>query len=356
VAAWLRDATLCGGAPAGSRVRLSSALASLPLLAVAVTGGTVGRAQAAVLTRLINPLGLDAVLPVQHQLIALARTRDPDALAAWVRHQIATHSEPALEHDQRTAQTKRYLQTRNNHDGTIRGSFLLPSEDYETIATVLEPLARPAGLSDTRNAGQRRADALLEAFDQVLRHGTLPDAGGQRPQLSYLLPAGWAAARPGPSLTDQLHTELGNSGTTSNPDDSLSTRHACATAAWTGPQTRTRIETILCDARISRVLLDPTGHVHGLESLSDQITRAQRRALAARDNGCAARGCTRPPAACDAHHLLHRENGGSTTVDNLVLLCRRHHLMWHSGRLQRHQLHVPWLTTARARPPSRAPA
>ena len=67
--------------------------------------------------------------------------RDPESLASWVRHQIATHCEPQLESDQRSAQSKRYWQTRNQHDGTIRGSFLLPSEDYEAIATVLEPLA-----------------------------------------------------------------------------------------------------------------------------------------------------------------------------------------------------------------------
>ena len=118
--------------------------------------------------------------------------------------------------------------------------------------------------------------------------------------------------------------------------------HSCAAAAWTGPQTRSRIETILCDARLSRVLLDPTGQVHSLHALTDSVTTAQRRALAARDLGCAARGCTRPPALCDAHHLTARQHHGPTSLDNLVLLCRRHHVLWHLGKLHHRDLHLPW--------------
>ena len=30
---------------------------------------------------------------------------------------------------------------------------------------------------------------------------------------------------------------------------------------------------------------------------------------------------------------------------NLVLLCRRHHVLWHRGRLTLEDLHVPWLRT-----------
>ena len=34
---------------------------------------------------------------------------------------------------------------------------------------------------------------------------------------------------------------------------------------------------------------------------------------------------------CDAHHITHWGDGGSTSLDNLMLLCRRHHTLVHEG-------------------------
>ena len=343
VQAWLRDTTLCGGSAAGTQVQLAKLLRQLPQIADAVLTGQVSQASAAVLTRLIGNIDLAQLLASQAALIEVAAGRDPQALGLWVRELIATHCEPQLDHDERTAQDKRYLQTRNNHDGTIRGSFLLPAADAESLLTALEPLARSTGLSDSRSAGQRRADALVEISEQVLRHGQLGDAGGLRPQLAYVVPAGWAARQAAAPFADIVTAELDGTFTKA--------RQVCASAAWTGPQTRARIETVLCDARTSRVLTDSAGQVIGLQALTDQITTAQRRALAYRDLGCIARGCTRPPAFCDAHHLHARTDGGTTDLGNLVLLCRRHDVMWHQGRLHLHNLHVPWLTNRTDRPP-----
>ncbi|MEO6205647.1 MAG: HNH endonuclease signature motif containing protein, partial [Mycobacteriales bacterium] len=73
----------------------------------------------------------------------------------------------------------------------------------------------------------------------------------------------------------------------------------------------------------------------------------------ARDRGCIARGCTRPPAFCDAHHLRALAHGGPTTCDNMVLLCRRHHTAWHQGRITLADLQTPWLTIPVPRPPPR---
>ena len=200
-------------------------------------------------------------------------------------------------------------------------------------------------------AGQRRADALVDICQQVLRHGELPDTGGQRPQLTYVLPADWAAGRQaeiacrdcGPRCAEHSAPSFADTANACLPGQGgVPAEQACATAAWSGPQTRSRIEALLCDARISRVLLDSAGQVRRLEALHDSITGAQRRALAARDLGCAARGCTRPPGMCDAHHLVRRSDGGPTALDNLVLLCRRHHVLWHLGKLQHRNLHIPW--------------
>jgi hypothetical protein len=332
---WWRDAATLTGQQAGGQVRHAAQLRDLPVLQAAVVGGELLPEQARCLARLHGRIPLQDLQASQAQLIAVAKPLNTDALNRWVAHLIATHCEPALEVDQQRAHERRYLQVTTDADGTVRGRFLLASEDAEAVLTVLEPLARrEEGVRDLRSSGQRRADALVDVFAAAASWMDLSHAGGQRAHVSYVVPAGWAAGHPTPSLASQLAGVAGH--------ELASSQHACS-GAWTGPQTRARAESVLCDARISRVLLDDAGQVASLESLRDQVTPAQRRAVSARDRHCLAKGCTRPPAFCDVHHLTSRADGGPTTVDNLGLLCRRHHVLWHRGALGLHDLHVPWL-------------
>ena len=55
-----------------------------------------------------------------------------------------------------------------------------------------------------------------------------------------------------------------------------------------------------------------------------------RRAVAARDRGCAHPGCDRPPSWCECHHIVPWECGGETKLSNLAMLCRVHHRQIHS--------------------------
>jgi hypothetical protein len=54
-----------------------------------------------------------------------------------------------------------------------------------------------------------------------------------------------------------------------------------------------------------------------------------RRAVAARDRGCAHRGCRRSASWCEIHHLIPWESGGDTSLDNCAMLCRQHHRLMH---------------------------
>ena len=348
---WWRDAALRTGQQAGSDLHRAAALQDLTLIGQAVTDGTLTQDQGAVLLRLHGKIPLDHLRDSQEHLVTVARPLNPDALGKLVAHWVATHCAPTLEDEAEDAHDKRYLQLRKEQDGTVRGRFVLPAEDAEALLTVLEPLARRQGTEDGRSAGQRRADALVDVFTGATRWMDLPDAGGQRPQLSYVVGAEWAAGRPAPDLATQLREACAAAANETGAAASaglhpLALARYAAEAAWSGPQTRARIESVLCDARVSRLLLDPHGAVLSLESLTDQITAAQRRAVSARDRQCVARGCTRPPAFCDVHHLTHREDGGTTSVENLALLCRRHHVLWHRGAVALHDLHVPWLGAA----------
>ncbi|MCC3763710.1 HNH endonuclease [Glycomyces sp. TRM65418] len=48
--------------------------------------------------------------------------------------------------------------------------------------------------------------------------------------------------------------------------------------------------------------------------------------------GCAWSGCRAPVSWTEAHHLEHWADGGATTAENLILLCRFHHSRIHLGR------------------------
>ena len=61
------------------------------------------------------------------------------------------------------------------------------------------------------------------------------------------------------------------------------------------------------------------------------MSPAQRAALALRDRGCTFPNCDRPAGWCDAHHIDHWIDGGPTDLDNLTLLCSRHHHLLHEG-------------------------
>jgi hypothetical protein len=311
---WWRDALGVSGESAGHAVRRAVRLRSLPLVMEAVRGGRLSLEQAGALTPLVgkvDPSVLDEGL-----LVDGAARRTVDSIGQWVRQLIAQHAEPAFEDEQAAAAEKRYFKHRLDPDGMVRGRFAFTAEEGELVLTILEPLARRQGIEDLRTADQRRADAVVDVFAAAAKWADLPQAGGQRVQVSYVMDAAWAAGRPGA---------------------------APASGAWAGPVTRARLESVMCDARLTRVLLDDVGQVVTLESVHGDITLAQRRAVAARDRCCVARGCTRPPAFSDVHHLRSREDGGPTSVENLVLLCRRHHVLWHLGKLALADLRVPWL-------------
>jgi hypothetical protein len=348
-AAWLRHSTKTNGPVAGRTIRTSVALRDLPAVRDAIVDGVLTEEHGRVLARLVGKIEPTSLLASQPELIEVARRTEPDQLANYVRHLIATWCEPVLEAEQESAENARFFQMRNNHNGRWSGRFDVPDAVAEVIKTVIEPLARRAGDADERSMGQRRADAFEDVFLLAHRYADLPDAGGSRPRLTYVVPAGWGLRWPSPVSRALGADALPSAGFFIDLNQHPGAD--CAAGPWTGPTTRTQIATLLCDAQIERVVLDEHGQVISLTTLTDQITAGQRRAVAARDRCCVAKGCSKPPAFCDIHHLRARADGGPTELGNLVLLCRRHHVMWHREQLTITDLRVPWLL-----PQPRAPS
>ncbi|MFP5314863.1 MAG: HNH endonuclease signature motif containing protein, partial [Actinomycetes bacterium] len=73
-----------------------------------------------------------------------------------------------------------------------------------------------------------------------------------------------------------------------------------------------------------------------------------RRALVARDKGCAFPDCTVPATWCEAHHIVPWAAGGTTSISHGVLLCSRHHHLLHEGNWSVESVQgIPWF-----RPPA----
>ena len=80
-----------------------------------------------------------------------------------------------------------------------------------------------------------------------------------------------------------------------------------------------------CDARIIPVVLGGASQPLDLGSSRRLFSEAQRLAMAVRDGGCIWPGCGEPPGRCEAAHLKPWRDGGRTSIDNGMLLCRFHH-------------------------------
>jgi len=86
---------------------------------------------------------------------------------------------------------------------------------------------------------------------------------------------------------------------------------------------------LACDAGLVTMTHDRDGNVLDVGRRRRTVPAAIRRALDVRDRRCRFPGCT--TRHCDAHHVKHWAQGGETTLDNLVLLCRHHHRRVHEG-------------------------
>ncbi len=84
---------------------------------------------------------------------------------------------------------------------------------------------------------------------------------------------------------------------------------------------------VACDAATVTMRHGPRGEILDVGRRTRTLSPALRRALAARDRQCRFPGCDN--RRCDAHHIEHWADGGRTALDNLVLLCRRHHRAVH---------------------------
>jgi hypothetical protein len=106
---------------------------------------------------------------------------------------------------------------------------------------------------------------------------------------------------------------------------------------------------LACDARVLPAVLGGAGEVLEVGAETETVTQGLRRAAELRDRGCRFPGCDRPMDECETHFVTHWSRGGLSIVDNVVLLCRHHHVLVHEGGWQ--VTRDPYTGEVRARRP-----
>ena len=88
------------------------------------------------------------------------------------------------------------------------------------------------------------------------------------------------------------------------------------------------LQRLACDARIQVVAESDAGDAISLGRTKREPSPSMMRQLRHRDRGCRFPGCG-STAFANAHHIVWWSRGGSTDLDNLLLICGFHHRLVH---------------------------
>jgi hypothetical protein len=257
-----------------------------------------------VITRAVDkiPDGLAAEFTaiVEQALVEQALHVHPGQVAKAGEVLLARIDQDGIEPRTDEQRRRRDFGIRMDGDGTGVPYGRLTAQACAVWRPILDSLSAPApsedGERDERSAGQRRHDGLLEAGLRLLRPGSLPESGGVPVTMLVTLPEAQLRERAGMATT--AHGDL-------IPVSDLLR--------------------LAGEAELIPVVLDAAGGVLSYGRRRRLASQGQRLALAARDGGCSFPGCTRPPAWCQAHHVIPWQQGGPTDLDNLCLVCSFHH-------------------------------
>jgi hypothetical protein len=290
-AQWLAQISTSDYRAAQRITRTSDALRLLPALDEAMSSGSLTLDQVVAAAELATP-ATDA------ELARIAVGKPPAAIARAAR----TLVPPKVADDAELYQ-RRALRMAWTGDGReLRFSGSLPLEHGAAFEQAIRNIAKPMRAADKKSGNpvlewqQYTADALVTLATQ----SSSGEGGVKR------------------SPTTQI-VHLSDDGTPPLLEGA-------------GPISVETAERLTCNAR--RLTIKR----HGCDLVHSRVGRcasyAQQRALYKRSGGhCQYPGCT-ATRELEAHHLLAVELGGETVLDNLILLCARHHKLLHDHHIQ----------------------
>ena len=252
--------------------------------------------------------------PVATRVEELTVDRFPQQTVGAARKAIARaviKADPVgAEERHRRAGEDRHTALQPRPDGMAWYGALLTAVDALRVDAAVDTHARRS--DDGRTLRQRRADALV---DLVTRPGELVHESGTTSPVTTV------------SVTVPYDTLIGTGQDPADLKGYGPITAAQARALATAPGSIWR-----------RLLVEPaTGRLVRTDPTSYRPTAEVARHVTARDATCRFPGCTRAADQCDLDHVVPFNHddpraGGPTTPDNLIALCRRHHLLKHRAR------------------------
>ncbi len=219
-----------------------------------------------------------------------------------------------LERQERQAWDESHLSITRMGRGltSIRG--VLPDVQADMLKTVLEGLASPRRQGALfRDVDGDHSDQEIGRLDHARRMGlALCELVEHLPSDCFPQAGGLAATVTVSIKHDDLIRDLGRAMLST--DTGLSASQA---------------RRLACNAGIIPVVLDGRSQPMDVGRSKRLHDQHQRIALVKRDGGCSWKGCDRPPAWCEAHHLTPFSQGGETSVENGALFCFFHHHLLH---------------------------
>ena len=289
---WMRFHCHMTSNAAADRVAVGERAAEMPASLQAMQAGEIGFAHLTVMARTANAVGeaFD-----EAKLLALARENSPGKFHYKCLHYRHSVNSKQYAKEQAELAETNILHMNRRDDGSFFLTGFLDPIGGAVVRSALEPLARTLGKDDHRLRPQRMADALIEL------------AGHQQTIQMQ--------------VTSSIETLLDLTGAPG------------AETEFSLPISSKTVERWACDCSLTRVLMQDSV-VIDVGRAERTIKGPRRRALNARDQHCRWPGCERPASWCDGHHIVYVMHGGGDELENLVLLCTRHHRMVHEGGWQ----------------------
>jgi hypothetical protein len=312
----------CGLAIGAARekVRVARALPELPRISAAFGAGRVSYSKVRAMTRVATP-GNEAVLlnTALHGTAAHVETH-VRLYRRWKRQE-------ALQRENRR-QAVRELSWHVDETGcwVFRGRFT--PEQGALIARALEH-AMGAQFAELRDEPREVSEDI--AREQLQGPAVSEPVAQRRADALERVAAGYLAqpepaGNGGDRCIVHIHTDIetlraDGDGAEAEIEDAPG--HGSHVPAETSRR-------LACDAAVVHWHESADGDPLSVGRKTRTIPPAIRRALKRRDGGCRFPGCT-ATRFVDAHHIHHWADGGETRLNNLVLLCRRHHRLLHEG-------------------------